>query len=137
MIRRPPRSTLFPYTTLFRSPGLQALAHGPRDRYVQVGAEISLAVVGRALDAVDTAALVVERRVQQRVAELALVLQVAHVAVVGIEPEGQVWRELVREADVEVVGALGAHGGVGIRRQRVRSTQEFIHRRGIELLSRR
>src|SRR5258707_15493786 len=24
MIRRPPRSTLFPYTTLFRSPGLQA-----------------------------------------------------------------------------------------------------------------
>src|SRR3989449_5440299 len=26
MIRRPPRSTLFPYTTLFRSPG-----HHPRD----------------------------------------------------------------------------------------------------------
>src|SRR3712207_8909343 len=25
MIRRPPRSTLFPYTTLFRSPGLQLL----------------------------------------------------------------------------------------------------------------
>src|SRR2546427_5853779 len=25
MIRRPPRSTLFPYTTLFRSPGLQAV----------------------------------------------------------------------------------------------------------------
>src|SRR3712207_8416585 len=24
MIRRPPRSTLFPYTTLFRSPGVQA-----------------------------------------------------------------------------------------------------------------
>src|SRR5256886_13259089 len=29
MIRRPPRSTLFPYTTLFRSPGPQVLtAHG-------------------------------------------------------------------------------------------------------------
>src|SRR2546430_10155496 len=29
MIRRPPRSTLFPYTTLFRSPGLPAPAvHG-------------------------------------------------------------------------------------------------------------
>src|SRR3712207_7547106 len=27
MIRRPPRSTLFPYTTLFRSP--QLLAHSP------------------------------------------------------------------------------------------------------------
>src|SRR2546429_6794408 len=26
MIRRPPRSTLFPYTTLFRSPGFSALA---------------------------------------------------------------------------------------------------------------
>src|SRR5437764_14720374 len=29
MIRRPPRSTLFPYTTLFRSPGgLLAASHG-------------------------------------------------------------------------------------------------------------
>src|SRR2546426_3466354 len=28
MIRRPPRSTLFPYTTLFRSPS----RHGPRSR---------------------------------------------------------------------------------------------------------
>src|SRR3712207_7677185 len=35
MIRRPPRSTLFPYTTLFRSPGHKAAQHpchrlGPR-----------------------------------------------------------------------------------------------------------
>src|SRR5437764_6002347 len=28
MIRRPPRSTLFPYTTLFRSPGAPAAAQG-------------------------------------------------------------------------------------------------------------
>src|SRR2546430_7068184 len=28
MIRRPPRSTLFPYTTLFRSPGSEADARG-------------------------------------------------------------------------------------------------------------
>src|SRR5256885_6361380 len=27
MIRRPPRSTLFPYTTLFRSSGTQSLSH--------------------------------------------------------------------------------------------------------------
>src|SRR5438034_11732518 len=27
LIRRPPRSTLFPYTTLFRSPALDDLAH--------------------------------------------------------------------------------------------------------------
>src|SRR3712207_8025422 len=30
MIRRPPRSTLFPYTTLFRSPGLPPAAARPR-----------------------------------------------------------------------------------------------------------
>src|SRR2546430_16807032 len=32
MIRRPPRSTLFPYTTLFRSVGMRAVgeAQGPR-----------------------------------------------------------------------------------------------------------
>src|SRR3712207_7160981 len=29
MIRRPPRSTLFPYTTLFRSPGARLLGDGP------------------------------------------------------------------------------------------------------------
>src|SRR2546421_8003084 len=33
MIRRPPRSTLFPYTTLFRSPSCQRLARsGPKRR---------------------------------------------------------------------------------------------------------
>src|SRR5258705_5775398 len=30
MIRRPPRSTLFPYTTLFRSPGLGSHVHWDR-----------------------------------------------------------------------------------------------------------
>src|SRR2546427_7982416 len=29
MIRRPPRSTLFPYTTLFRSPEVSSLQTGP------------------------------------------------------------------------------------------------------------
>src|SRR2546422_4634048 len=46
MIRRPPRSTLFPYTTLFRSPGAQLLARhvveaedvvGRRGRAPEVG----------------------------------------------------------------------------------------------------
>src|SRR3989441_2464993 len=36
MIRRPPRSTLFPYTTLFRS--LSATAQGQRSRYRGPGA---------------------------------------------------------------------------------------------------
>src|SRR5436309_8970846 len=30
MLRRPPRSTLFPYTTLFRSPGVRQMVHGRR-----------------------------------------------------------------------------------------------------------
>src|SRR5256885_16672719 len=40
MIRRPPRSTLFPYTTLFRSPPArqQALAHGS-DRWLGMSSE--------------------------------------------------------------------------------------------------
>src|SRR3989449_2896707 len=32
MIRRPPRSTLFPYTTLFRSPGAGPRGHGGHAR---------------------------------------------------------------------------------------------------------
>src|SRR3712207_7314596 len=40
MIRRPPRSTLFPYTTLFRSPGDEEphRAHAPRHRELAVDA---------------------------------------------------------------------------------------------------
>src|SRR5258708_31899538 len=36
MIRRPPRSTLFPYTTLFRSPNLKVtiMAPDPRDIFL-------------------------------------------------------------------------------------------------------
>src|SRR3712207_7944260 len=34
MIRRPPRSTLFPYTTLFRSTGPTAAVAGRRSRHV-------------------------------------------------------------------------------------------------------
>src|SRR3712207_8749481 len=59
MIRRPPRSTLFPYTTLFRSvveihPRL--LGHAIRQVHGHLGADIQAAVVlGRpvALDAVE------------------------------------------------------------------------------------
>src|SRR5690242_21307663 len=50
MIRRPPRSTLFPYTTLFRSGEMsgqaaaldQPLEHGPRD-LLDVGADFDAA----------------------------------------------------------------------------------------------
>src|SRR5256885_14132174 len=36
MIRRPPRSTLFPYTTLFRSEGLQHLANLQKLRSLEI-----------------------------------------------------------------------------------------------------
>src|SRR3712207_7912971 len=42
MIRRPPRSTLFPYTTLFRSPGAQPVA-GLSTSLVPAGAVRKLA----------------------------------------------------------------------------------------------
>src|SRR5688572_31445586 len=39
MIRRPPRSTLFPYTTLFRSPGDQVRVGDQHARRLGMGAE--------------------------------------------------------------------------------------------------
>src|SRR5947199_7208298 len=49
MIRRPPRSTLFPYTTLFRSP-VSELTHNSRNKVEQntlaVGAALSMMGIG-------------------------------------------------------------------------------------------
>src|SRR3712207_8928199 len=45
MIRRPPRSTLFPYTTLFRSPQHRAVEHVERGE--QGRGAVALVVVGR------------------------------------------------------------------------------------------
>src|SRR2546425_7054720 len=46
MIRRPPRSTLFPYTTLFRSPA--APARGPAPAEVDGAEDLPAEAVGRA-----------------------------------------------------------------------------------------
>src|SRR5258705_7606552 len=43
MIRRPPRSTLFPYTTLFRSPDTAALARGLPELPERVGERLAQA----------------------------------------------------------------------------------------------
>src|SRR5437870_9807299 len=54
MIRRPPRSTLFPYTTLFRSGDLRARARGDplrqRGRGHRAGERLALRPRGRAVD---------------------------------------------------------------------------------------
>src|SRR5258708_21088837 len=50
MIRRPPRSTLFPYTTLFRSFETSVTAAAARDRVTNLfGQHVSPAVVDRLL----------------------------------------------------------------------------------------
>src|SRR5689334_24129579 len=56
MIRRPPRSTLFPYTTLFRSVGLGLALVGVGDTVVELdvgaGAVAGLAELGAIVEAV-------------------------------------------------------------------------------------
>src|SRR2546429_6864295 len=49
MIRRPPRSTLFPYTTLFRSLWRLGLSRGSRQNHEILG-EISCRLVGEAFE---------------------------------------------------------------------------------------
>src|SRR5438034_7605179 len=44
MIRRPPRSTLFPYTTLFRSCRLRAQEFFPRQNFALIGADLNRSV---------------------------------------------------------------------------------------------
>src|SRR2546422_4204687 len=63
MIRRPPRSTLFPYTTLFRSPN--GLDQNERGGILQFRAELSIpreAIGEPALHDVDTIHKAAERR---------------------------------------------------------------------------
>src|SRR2546428_5170535 len=45
MIRRPPRSTLFPYTTLFRSPGIDLAHLAPLAADLAAGGELVLAAI--------------------------------------------------------------------------------------------
>src|SRR2546427_7923902 len=57
MIRRPPRSTLFPYTTLFRSAGL---VHGP---YARLDREHTAVIVAeRHIDAGETKRVTEDRK---------------------------------------------------------------------------
>src|SRR2546430_3119833 len=59
MIRRPPRSTLFPYTTLFRSLRVGLVADGDEEALHRMGAGLPVGRVAR-LDAGDAGLLVAE-----------------------------------------------------------------------------
>src|SRR3712207_7413307 len=48
MIRRPPRSTLFPYTTLFRSEGSEAKRRALEDLWFLMGRKVVVRVSGPA-----------------------------------------------------------------------------------------
>src|SRR5688572_32094597 len=72
MIRRPPRSTLFPYTTLFRSPdvvGETVVLNGRSVHLVGVaGPELKGALMGLTPDEVNAAS--VEHRSEEHTSEL-------------------------------------------------------------------
>src|SRR3712207_9287282 len=112
MIRRPPRSTLFPYTTLFRS-GLIAFASsldqiGPMTRDVRDSALLLQAIAGH--DPCDSTSTNVE--VPDYLAELAGGVAGLRVGVVqelmgeGIEPGVRAAVERAAR-DLEVAGAEG------------------------------
>src|SRR2546430_12037792 len=63
MIRRPPRSTLFPYTTLFRSVGITAACRMSSTRALTLGGntEVSTTTVGSVSSAREAAARALTR----------------------------------------------------------------------------
>src|SRR3712207_7952288 len=63
MIRRPPRSTLFPYTTLFRSDGPRPWGNGPV--YSTAGLDRAAPVVNEVVDALGAQGLVVEQAINE------------------------------------------------------------------------
>src|SRR3712207_8330114 len=58
MIRRPPRSTLFPYTTLFRSPGQRAGEEAdPLVAELHVGVQVVTVVAAAGVDRLEAGSL--------------------------------------------------------------------------------
>src|SRR6185437_8990656 len=106
--------------------GDDALAHRAAGGKVEPGAPRPVGVAGRELGAAHAAVLVVEGRVDQRGAELAFVLQVRDLAIVGIEAEGQVRPQLLGNADVEIVGTFGQRRVVAVVLDRVGGAREQV-----------
>src|SRR3712207_8920727 len=70
MIRRPPRSTLFPYTTLFRSPARVVLGPARADRLVRAEARVVDRDPGGVAPAVPVDVEGVEVRSEEHTSEL-------------------------------------------------------------------
>src|SRR3712207_704816 len=96
MIRRPPRSTLFPYTTLFRSADARGARDRVRRRYERIGAVVE--VEHRALGALeDDVAVVVERLPDDRRGVGDVALELVAERVVGLGHRVQVERRVLCE----------------------------------------
>src|SRR2546430_11776943 len=71
MIRRPPRSTLFPYTTLFRSVFVEDAVHALRQNRVKVRHQLDVsAVVGAEFREVVGKVLTAGKRSEEHTSEL-------------------------------------------------------------------
>src|SRR3712207_7534199 len=84
MIRRPPRSTLFPYTTLFRSKDLRREVFDPllaehRGRIVKLMGDGAIAEFGSVVDAV-VYAVAVQKGIAERQADVPPKIGRAHVS---------------------------------------------------------
>src|SRR3712207_7125541 len=67
MIRRPPRSTLFPYTTLFRSAELNCTSPNcPRDSYLRPATGLGLTALRTALNHLIASGLLVQTQKGRR-----------------------------------------------------------------------
>src|SRR2546425_12322034 len=124
MIRRPPRSTLFPYTTLFRSQALIVLRHGDHANVYLLpinesfGDEQQLVVADDVLGTPDELQRVVERlgvEGPDLLAREQVILVRTHIregtlrqplVLVGREPEAQRVDDLAREALLNVEHVL-------------------------------
>src|SRR2546430_17457209 len=112
MIRRPPRSTLFPYTTLFRSPPAQLTSFIGRERETAAVQELLagtrlLTLTGAGGSGKTRLALEVASRVGARY------------------PDGVAWVELAPLSNPELVPHHVADA-LGVRRDGIRSAGEAL-----------
>src|SRR5260370_26886491 len=110
MIRRPPRSTLFPYTTLFRSTG--GPTRGLRVRRPQFVEDAVVRIDGEHMAIARALAATLDGRVQRRSVR-------AGIALIGVGEGGRVFglgpgygdeRDADGSATIEACAEIGVHG---------------------------
>ncbi len=104
-------------------------AHRLFDGKIRIGRE-GIDIIGRRqFRAILLAARIIERRQNDRRAELAFVDQVLGYLVIGIHAQGHALRDLLVHTRIEIVGAFGAWRVVQQKRGGCRGAHEFLHRR--------